>query len=70
MTLLDDIALIRQFVKGETTLAANQNLRVEAAFNALQLLVKRRGVVATAQLNDGKVSAILARAESEYWGLL
>ncbi|HEY9749219.1 MAG TPA: hypothetical protein V6C63_11105 [Allocoleopsis sp.] len=70
MTLLDDIALIRQFVKGETTLAANQNLRVESAFNALQLLVKRRGVIATAQLNDGKVRAILARAESEYWGLL
>lgn len=70
MTLLDDIALIRQFVKGETTLAANQNLRVESAFNALQLLVKRRGVIATAQLNDGKVRAILARAESEYWGLV
>jgi hypothetical protein len=70
MTLLDDIALIRQFVTGETTLAANQNLRVESTFNTLQLLAKRRGVIATAHLNEGKVKTILGRAESEYWGLL
>src|SRR6476646_2919196 len=70
MTLLDDIVLIRQFVKGETTLAANQNLRVESAFNALQLMAKRRGVIATAQLNVGEAKTVLAKAESEYWGLL
>lgn len=70
MTLLDDIALIRQFVKGETALAANQNLRVESAFNTLQLFAKRRGLIATAQLSDGEVKTVLARADSEYWGLL
>lgn len=70
MALLDDIALIRQFVSGEATLASNQNLRVESTFNGAQLLAKRSGLIATAKLNAGQVSAVIAKQASEYWGVL
>ena len=70
MTLLDDLALIRQFVYGETTLASNQNLRVESTFNGVQLLAKRRGLVATAKITADQVVAVVVRQDSEYWGVL
>lgn len=70
MALLDDIALIRQFVSGEATLASNQNLRVESTFNGAQLLAKRSGLIATAKLSSGQVSAVIAKQNSEYWGVL
>ncbi len=70
MALLDDIALIRQFVSGEATLASNQNLRVESTFNGAQLLAKRSGLIATAKLTAGQVSAVIAKQSSEYWGVL
>lgn len=70
MALLDDIALIRQFVSGEATLASNQNLRVESTFNGAQLLAKRSGLIATAKLSTGQVSAVVAKQSSEYWGVL
>ncbi len=69
MAALNDITLIQKFVKGEDTLLANLNLRIEPGFNAVQLLGKKGGLIATLKLAD-KVRIALVRRESEYWEVL
>ncbi|MGA7932149.1 MAG: hypothetical protein WCA35_01080 [Kovacikia sp.] len=65
MNTLDDASLIQKFVKREVTLLSNQNLRVESAFDSVQLLAKRGGLVATIkQTKDG--CTIEVRQRSEY----
>ncbi|MGI0486290.1 hypothetical protein ACN4EK_12690 [Pantanalinema rosaneae CENA516] len=69
MNTLDDLALIQKFIRGETTLLANQRLRIEAVFDSTQLLAKRGGLIATIKQGaEGKV--VLLRRESDYYGLV
>ena len=65
MQTLDDITLIQQFICGEATLAANQKLRIEPAFNSIQLLAKRGGLIATMQ-RFGSRQTVLLRQASDY----
>jgi hypothetical protein len=71
MNALDDTTLITQFIRGEVSLAANQNLRVEAAFEVVQLLTKRGILLATASLEgEHQTRTIVARQNSDYWQLM
>jgi hypothetical protein len=69
MSTLDDTTLILQFINGHPTLAANQTLRVETAFNTLQLLAKRGGLLATLQQIDN-IPTVLVRQGSDYCHLI
>jgi hypothetical protein len=69
MNQVNDIALIQKFVQGEISLLANQNLRVEPAFNTAQLLAKRGGLLATAKL-VGQIRSVLVRQSSTYQELI
>jgi hypothetical protein len=65
MHILDDVTLIQQFISGEATLAANQKLRIEPAFNSVQLLAKRGGLIATTK-RIGSRQTVLLRQASDY----
>ncbi|UBF25648.1 hypothetical protein K9N68_29485 [Kovacikia minuta CCNUW1] len=65
MNTLDDATLIQQFVKREVTLVSNQNLRVESAFDSVQLLAKRGGLIATIKQVKG-IDIFAVRRSSEY----
>ncbi len=65
---LDDLSLMRKFFAGENTLLSNQNLRAESAFNEVQLLARREGVVATLKLE--KTATAMIREQSSYRLLL
>ncbi|MBW4540832.1 MAG: hypothetical protein KME43_17025 [Myxacorys chilensis ATA2-1-KO14] len=65
----NDIALIQKFVQGELSLLANQNLRVEPAFDTAQLLSKKGGLLATAKL-VGQIRSVLVRQSSTYQELI
>lgn len=69
MNTLDDAALILQFVKRESTLASNQSLRIEPAFDSVQLLAKRGGLLASIKTNQN-ITAASVRRGSEYWNLI
>ncbi|GAP93816.1 hypothetical protein [Leptolyngbya sp. NIES-2104] len=69
MNKLDDVALIQKFVEGELSFLANQNLRIEPAFNTAQLLAKKGELVATAKL-VGRIRAVLVRQSSTYQELV
>ncbi len=64
-TKFDDIELIRKFVQGDQNFLANQNLRLEPAFNSAQLLAKKGGLIATAKL-AGQIRSVLVRQSSVY----
>jgi hypothetical protein len=69
MNTLDDITLIVQFVKQEGKFISNQNLRIEPAFDSIQLLTKRGGAIATIKTSkDAPVVSL--RRNSEYWDLV
>jgi hypothetical protein len=71
MTALDDTTLINKFIRGEVSLAANQNLRVEVAFEVVQLLTKRGILLATASLEgEHQTRTIVVRQNSDYWQLM
>jgi len=69
MNKLDDLALIQKFVEGELSFLANQNLRIEPAFNTAQLLAKKGELIATAKL-VGQIRAVLVRQSSTYQELV
>jgi hypothetical protein len=69
MGTLEDIILIQQFVLGRLTLSFNQNLRVESAFDTVQLLTKKGGLLATVKLNSN-LKTFLVRQNSNYWELI
>ncbi len=69
MNKLDDVALIRKFVEGELSFVANQNLRIEPAFDTAQLLAKKGELIATAKL-VGQIRAVLVRQSSTYQELV
>ncbi|MBW4582965.1 MAG: hypothetical protein KME42_25645 [Tildeniella nuda ZEHNDER 1965/U140] len=65
MHILDDITLMQQFISGEATLAANQKLRIEPAFNSVQLMAKRGGLIATMK-RSGSRQTVLLRQQTDY----
>lgn len=65
MNKIDDFTLIQKFVEGELSFSANQNLRIEPAFNTAQLLAKKGELIATVKL-VGKIRAVLLRQSSNY----
>jgi hypothetical protein len=69
MAALDDITLIKKFVDGEDILLANPNLRVEPAFDTVQLLAKTGELIATLKFVS-KIRTALVRRESKYWDLV
>ena len=64
MHILDDITLIQQFISGDVTLAANQKLRIEPAFNSTQLLAKRGGLIAKMNRVDSRQTVLLRQASN------
>lgn len=69
MNTLDDLALIQKFIRGETTLLANQRLRIESVFDSTQLSAKRGGLIATIKPGaEGLI--VLLRRDSEYYNLV
>jgi hypothetical protein len=69
MDLLDDIELVRQFVKGEVKLHYNQNLRVEPLSDTIQLISKKGILLAKLQYANN-LKVFLVRRESDYWELI
>jgi hypothetical protein len=69
MSKLNDVELIRKFVQGDLSFLANQNLRLEPAFNSAQLLAKKGELIATAKL-VGQIRAVLVRQSSVYQELI
>lgn len=69
MNPLNDAAVLLKFIQGESSLVANQNLRIEPAFDSVQLLAKRGGVIAMSKSVDA-VPVVLVRRNSDYWSLL
>jgi len=65
MSTIDNSTLIQQFVQGKLTLSSNQNLRIEPALDAVQLMTKKGSVLATVKLAS-KIRAILVREESNF----
>ncbi len=65
MSTIDNSTLIQQFVQGKLTLSSNQNLRIEPALDAVQLMTKKGSVLATVKLAS-KIRAILVREESHF----
>lgn len=69
MNNLDDTELVKRFVEGKISLLANQNLRIEPAFNTEQLLARKGELVATAKL-VGRIRAVLVRQSTAYQELV
>ncbi|MBC7968672.1 MAG: hypothetical protein H7Z11_00835 [Verrucomicrobia bacterium] len=69
MHILNDATLIQQFISGEATLAANQNLRIESAFDSVQLLSKRGGLLASIKRIASR-QTVLMRQKSDYSTLM
>lgn len=66
---VDDQTLIRKFIRGEVTLLANSNLRVETHFDTVQLLTRRGGLIAACKL-VGTVRSALVKPGSDYWSMI
>ncbi len=69
MNKLDDFGLVQKFVEGKLSLLANQNLRIEPAFNTAQLLAKKGELIASVKL-VGQIRAVLVRQSSTYQELV
>lgn len=69
MNKLDDTELVKKFVEGKISLLANQNLRIEPAFNTEQLIARKGELVATAKL-VGRIRAVLVRQSTAYQELV
>jgi len=67
---MDDATLIQAFVEGliqgKPALVSNPNLRTEPVFDAIQLIAKKEGLIATAKLTAQPRSAMVRR-ETFYW---
>ena len=72
-TGLCDQDLIQAFVEGfaesRPLLLSNHNLRTEPLFESMQLMAKGEGVIATANLTQAPMKA-LVRSSSSYWASL
>jgi hypothetical protein len=69
MDTLNDVTLIQQFVTEKAVFVANQNLRIEPALGANQLLAKNGELLATIDLTT-KPTVVAVRQGCDYWTLL
>lgn len=70
---LDDSGLIHTyvdgFVRGQSLMLCNSNLRTEPVCGSVQLLSKKEGIISTAKINDAIPNA-LVKNNSSYWSLV
>ena len=66
---IDNIALIKTFLKGKDSLLANRELRIEKALDEVQLLTTQGILLAKAQLAVSSPK-VLIRLSSDYWALI
>ncbi|MBX2865116.1 MAG: hypothetical protein KTR27_16310 [Leptolyngbyaceae cyanobacterium MAG.088] len=66
---IDNIALIKKFLKGEDVLLANRELRVEKALDEIQLLTTQGILVAKGQFLSN-YPKLAVRLESDYWQVI
>ena len=66
---IDNIALIKTFLKGQDSLLANRELRVEKALDEIQLLTTQGILLAKVRLRAKRPKA-LVRLSSDYWALI
>jgi len=69
MSCLDDATLIHKFILGEGELLSNPHLRVESAFDMVQLIAKKGGVVAVIKQNC-QIASVLVNLSSPYLRLI
>ncbi|MFG6098726.1 hypothetical protein SPB21_26000 [Leptothoe sp. ISB3NOV94-8A] len=66
---IDNSALIKTFLRGEESLLANRELRVEKALDEIQLLTTQGVLLAKGRFTT-KCPHIVIRLSSDYWALL
>ncbi len=66
---VDNITLIKTFLKGEDSLLANRELRIEKALEETQLLTTQGILLAKGRLNH-RLPNIVIRLNSDYWELI
>ncbi len=66
---IDNISLIKKFLKGEDTLLANRDLRIEKALEEVQLLTTQGILLAKGRFTAKNPNVIL-RLRSDYWQVL
>lgn len=66
---IDNITLIKQFLKGDKSLLANRELRLEKALEETQLLTTQGILLAKGRFSSS-VPNVVIRLRSDYWALL
>lgn len=66
---VDNITLIKQFLKGEESLLANRELRLEKALDESQLLTNQ-GILLAKGHFASTLPNVVVRLESDYWALI
>ncbi|MEM9485055.1 MAG: hypothetical protein AAGA83_15360, partial [Cyanobacteria bacterium P01_F01_bin.116] len=68
-TAVDNITLVKTFLKGEDSLLANRELRIEKALDETQLLTNQGILLAKGRFNH-QLPNIVIRLNSDYWQLI
>ena len=66
---IDNIVLTKKFLKGETSLLANRELRIEKALDETQLLTTQ-GILLAKGRFTAKFPNVVIRISSDYWALI
>ncbi|MEM7065102.1 MAG: hypothetical protein AAF572_18330 [Cyanobacteria bacterium P01_B01_bin.77] len=66
---VDNITLIKQFLKGEESLLANRELRLEKALDETQLLTNQ-GILLAKGRFSASLPNVVVRLGSDYWALI
>ncbi len=69
MNINNDAELITKFIQGQTSFAANQDLKIELAFDSTQLLKRQGGVIACLKQED-QLPTVTVRRGCDHWNLL
>ena len=68
-TALDNITLIQKFLKGDDTLLANRELRIEKALDETQLLTTQGILLAKGRFKE-HLPNVVVRLKSDYWEVI
>lgn len=68
-TAIDNMTLIHAFLKGEDSLLANRELRIEKAYDETQLLTTQ-GILLAKGRWQNHLPNVVIRLKSEYWDML
>lgn len=68
-TALDNVTLIQKFLKGEATLLANRELRIEKVLDETQLLTTQ-GILLAKGRFKGRLPNVVVRLASDYWEII